>query len=33
VLGKEVLVELTGTAGVAGLPLPLDLRARVPARR
>ncbi len=31
--GAEVQVELTGKADVAGLPLPLDLRARVPARR
>ncbi|HEY6100098.1 MAG TPA: LEA type 2 family protein [Anaeromyxobacter sp.] len=31
--GGEVDVELTGKADVAGLPLPLDLRARVPARR
>lgn len=33
VRGGEVLVELNGTAGLGGLPLPLDLRARVPARR
>lgn len=33
VRGGEVLVELSGTAALAGLPLPLDLRARVPARR
>lgn len=31
--GGEVLVGLTGKADVAGLPLPLDLEARVPARR
>jgi LEA14-like dessication related protein len=31
--GAEVQVELTGKAEIAGLPLPLDLRARVPARR
>jgi LEA14-like dessication related protein len=31
--GGEVLVELTGKAELAGLSLPLDLRARVPARR
>lgn len=31
--GGEVDVGLTGTAEVAGLPLPLDLRGRVPARR
>lgn len=33
VRGGEVQVGLTGTAEVAGLPLPLDLAARVPARR
>lgn len=33
VQGGEVDVELSGKADVAGLPLPLDLRARVPARR
>lgn len=33
VRGGEVLVELNGTAGLGGLPLPLALRARVPARR
>jgi LEA14-like dessication related protein len=31
--GGEVQVELTGNAQLAGLPLPLDLRGRVPARR
>lgn len=31
--GAEVQVELTGKAELAGLPLPLDLRGRVPARR
>jgi len=31
--GGEVQVELTGKAALAGLTLPLDLRARVPARR
>ena len=31
--GNDVQVELTGKAQLAGLPLPLDLRARVPARR
>lgn len=31
--GGEVQVGLKGTADVAGLPLPLDLSARVPARR
>ncbi len=30
--GGDVQVELTGEAQVAGLPLPLDLRGRVPAR-
>lgn len=33
VKGGDVDVQLTGKADVAGLPLPLDLRARVPARR
>jgi LEA14-like dessication related protein len=33
VQGGEVDVQLTGKAAVAGLPLPLDLHARVPARR
>ncbi len=33
VRGGEIDVELTGKADLAGLPLPLDLRARVPARR
>jgi LEA14-like dessication related protein len=31
--GGEVDVGLTGTAVVGGIPLPLDLRGRVPARR
>lgn len=31
--GAEVQVALRGTAELAGLPLPLDLQARVPARR
>jgi LEA14-like dessication related protein len=31
--GAEVQVNLKGTAQIAGLPLPLDLAARVPARR
>jgi LEA14-like dessication related protein len=31
--GGEVDVGLTGRAMVGGIPLPLDLRARVPARR
>ncbi len=31
--GADVQVELTGSARLAGLPLPLDLRARVPAHR
>jgi LEA14-like dessication related protein len=31
--GGEVQVDLAGRAVVAGIPLPLDLRARVPARR
>lgn len=31
--GAEVQVNLKGTADIAGLPLPLDLKARVPARR
>jgi hypothetical protein len=31
--GGEVDVRLTGNAAVAGLPLPLDIRARLPARR
>jgi LEA14-like dessication related protein len=31
--GAEVQVELTGKAELAGLPLPLELRGRVPARR
>ncbi len=31
--GADVQVELTGTADVAGLPVPLDVRGRVPARR
>ncbi len=31
--GGDVDVGLAGTAEVAGIPLPLDLRARVPARR
>jgi LEA14-like dessication related protein len=30
--GGDVQVELTGNANVGGLPLPLDLRGRVPAR-
>lgn len=33
VQGGDVDVQLSGKANVAGLPLPLDLRARVPARR
>ncbi len=33
VRGADVQVELTGNARLAGLPLPLDLRARVPAHR
>jgi LEA14-like dessication related protein len=31
--GGEMDVALTGKANLAGLPLPLDVRARVPARR
>lgn len=31
--GAEVGVELTGRAHLGGIPLPLDLRAKVPARR
>lgn len=31
--GAEVEVELGGTAEIAGLPFPLQLRARLPARR
>ncbi len=31
--GGDVDVSLAGTADVAGIPLPLDLRARVPTRR
>jgi LEA14-like dessication related protein len=31
--GGEVEVELTGTASLGGVPLPLELKARVPARR
>lgn len=31
--GGDVNVHLTGEASLAGVPLPLDLRARVPARR
>lgn len=31
--GGEVQVELTGKAELAGLPLPLELHGRVPARR
>jgi LEA14-like dessication related protein len=31
--GGEVQVDLTGRALVAGIPLPLELRGRVPARR
>ncbi len=31
--GAEVQVGLKGTAEIAGLPLPLDLQTRVPARR
>ncbi len=30
--GGDVQVDLTGSADVAGLPVPLDLHARVPAR-
>jgi LEA14-like dessication related protein len=33
VAGGDVDVQLSGKAVVAGLPIPLDLRARVPARR
>lgn len=33
VRGGDVDVGLAGTAEVAGIPLPIDLRARVPARR
>lgn len=33
VQGGDVDVQLTGKADLAGLPLPLDLKARVPARR
>jgi LEA14-like dessication related protein len=33
VRGGDVDVGLAGTADVAGIPLPLDLRARVPARK
>jgi len=31
--GGEVQVDLSGQANVAGLPIPLDLKGRVPARR
>jgi hypothetical protein len=31
--GGAVAVELTGTASLGGVPLPLELKARVPARR
>jgi len=31
--GAEVQVDLTGRALVAGIPLPLDVRGKVPARR
>jgi len=31
--GGEVQVALAGTAEIAGMPFPLDLQARVPARR
>ena len=31
--GGEVQVELTGKAQLAGLPLPIELRGRIPARR
>lgn len=31
--GAEIQVDLTGKAEVGGLPVPLDVRARVPARR
>jgi LEA14-like dessication related protein len=31
--GGDVQVDLTGRAVVAGIPLPLDVRGRVPARR
>ncbi len=31
--GGEVQVDLTGNAQVAGLPVPVELRGRVPARR
>ena len=31
--GQKVQVDLTGKAVVGGIPLPLDLRGRVPARR
>ena len=33
VRGGDVDVQLSGKAEIAGLPFPLDLRARVPARR
>jgi LEA14-like dessication related protein len=33
VRGEAVDVRLTGTADVAGVPVPLDLAARLPARR
>ncbi len=31
--GGEVQVDLSGHANLAGIPIPLDLKARVPARR
>jgi LEA14-like dessication related protein len=31
--GGEVQVDLTGSATMAGIPLPVELRGRVPARR
>jgi LEA14-like dessication related protein len=31
--GAEVQVDLTGRANVAGIPLPLDVRGKLPARR
>ncbi len=31
--GAEVQVDLTGSAVVGGIPLPLDVRGKVPARR
>jgi LEA14-like dessication related protein len=31
--GSEVQVDLSGTANVAGIPMPLDLKGRMPARK